>query len=35
MMIGKLPKKIVSANLAALQTGSKPLIEAAKERVSS
>ena len=35
MMIGKLPKKVVSANLAALQTGSKPLIEAAKERVSS
>lgn len=35
MMIGKLPKKVVSANLETLQTGSQPLIDAAKERVSS
>ena len=35
LMIGKLPKKVVSENLAVLQTGSKPLIDAANERVSS
>jgi hypothetical protein len=33
LIIRKLPKKIVSANLAALQSGSQPLIDAAKERV--
>ena len=35
MMISKLPKKVVSANLALLQTGSQPLLEAANKRVSS
>jgi hypothetical protein len=35
LMISKLPKKIVSANLAMLQTGSQPLIDAANARVSS
>ena len=35
LMIGKLPKSVVSDNLAALQTGSQPLIDAANERVSS
>ncbi|MFB1000815.1 MAG: DUF3718 domain-containing protein [Colwellia sp.] len=35
LMISKLPKKVVSANLAILQTGSQPLIDAANERVSS
>lgn len=35
LMISKLPKKVVSANLALLQSGSKPLLEAANERVSS
>ena len=35
LMISKLPKKVVSANLTALQTGSQPLIDAANKRVSS
>ncbi|MBU2924619.1 DUF3718 domain-containing protein [Colwellia sp. 4_MG-2023] len=35
LMISKLPKSVVSANLAMLQTGSKPLIDVANERVSS
>ena len=35
LMINKLPKKVVSANLALLQTGSQPLLEAANNRVSS
>ena len=35
LIIRKLPKKIVSANLAVLQTGSQPLIDAANARVSS
>jgi hypothetical protein len=35
LMISKLPKSVVSANLALLQTGSKPLIDVANERVSS
>jgi len=35
LMISKLPKKVVSANLAMLQTGSQPLIDAANKRVSS
>jgi hypothetical protein len=35
LMISKLPKSVVSANLAVLQTGSKPLIDVANERVSS
>jgi hypothetical protein len=35
LMIGKLPKKVVSANLTVLQTGSQPLIDAANKRVSS
>ena len=35
LMISKLPKKVVSANLALLQTGSQPLLEAANNRVSS
>jgi len=35
LIIRKLPKKVVSANLAALQTGSQPLIDAANARVSS
>ncbi|MEW6992093.1 DUF3718 domain-containing protein [Colwelliaceae bacterium 6441] len=35
LIISKLPKKIVSANLALLQNGSQPLIDAANERVSS
>ncbi|MFT7430617.1 MULTISPECIES: DUF3718 domain-containing protein [unclassified Colwellia] len=35
LMISKLPKKVVSENLAILQTGSQPLIDAANERVSS
>jgi hypothetical protein len=35
LMIGKLPKSVVSENLAALQAGSQPLIDAANERVSS
>jgi hypothetical protein len=35
LMISKLPKRVVSANLAILQTGSQPLIDAANERVSS
>jgi len=35
LMISKLPKRIVSANLALLQTGSQPLLEAANKRVSS
>jgi hypothetical protein len=35
LMISKLPKKIVSANLVLLKTGSQPLIDAANARVSS
>jgi hypothetical protein len=35
LMISKLPKKVVSANLAFIQTGSQPLIDAANARVSS
>jgi len=35
LMISKLPKKVVSANLASLQSGSQPLIDAANKRVSS
>lgn len=35
LMISKLPKNVVSANLAMLQTGSQPLIDAANARVSS
>jgi hypothetical protein len=35
LMISKLPKKVVSANLENLQTGSQPLIDAANARVSS
>ena len=35
LMISKLPKKVVSANLALLQTGSQPLLDAANKRVSS
>ena len=33
LIIRKLPKKVVSANLKALQTGSQSLIDAANERV--
>ena len=33
LIIRKLPKKVVSENLAALQAGAKPLIDAANERV--
>ncbi|WP_426357124.1 DUF3718 domain-containing protein [Pseudocolwellia sp. HL-MZ19] len=35
LMISKLPKRVVSANLALMQSGSQPLLEAANERVSS
>jgi hypothetical protein len=35
LMISKLPKKTVSANLTVLQSGSQPLIDAANKRVSS
>lgn len=35
LMISKLPKKTVSANLALIQSGSQPLIDAANNRVSS
>jgi len=35
LMIKKLSKKIVQANLPSIQTGSQPLIEAANARVSS
>ncbi|WP_281561697.1 DUF3718 domain-containing protein [Thalassomonas sp. RHCl1] len=35
LMIKKLPKKVVSANLAHFQSGSQPLIDAANARVSS
>lgn len=35
LMISKLPKKVVSANLVSLQAGSQPLIDAANARVSS
>mgnify|MGYP003959548111 FL=1 len=35
MMISRLPKKVVSANLDLLQSGSQPLLEAANKRVSS
>ena len=35
LMISKLPKKTVSANLTVLQAGSQPLIDAANKRISS
>ena len=35
LMIKKLSKKIVAANLSLIQTGSQPLIDAANARVSS
>lgn len=35
MMIKKLSKKVVTANLASIQTGSQPLIDAANARVGS
>ncbi|MEW6994494.1 DUF3718 domain-containing protein [Colwelliaceae bacterium MEBiC 14330] len=35
LMISKLPRKVVSANLPLIQTGSQPLIDAANARVSS
>lgn len=35
LMIKKLSKKVVSANLTSLQTGSQPLVDAANARVSS
>jgi len=35
LMISKLPKQVVSDNLALLQAGSKPLLDAANARVSS
>jgi hypothetical protein len=35
LMISKLPRKVVSANLSLIQTGSQPLIDAANARVSS
>ncbi|GHE79294.1 DUF3718 domain-containing protein [Thalassotalea profundi] len=35
MIISKLPKSVVSENLALIQSGSQPLIDAANERVSS
>lgn len=35
MIVSKLPKKIVSENLADIQNGAQPLIDAANERVSS
>ena len=35
LMISKLPKKVVSANLALLENGSQPLLDAANKRVSS
>ena len=35
LMISKLPKKIVSANLALLQNKSQPLLDAANKRVSN
>lgn len=35
MIVSKLPKKVVSDNLANIQNGSQPLIDAANERVSS
>ncbi|GLX79856.1 hypothetical protein tinsulaeT_31960 [Thalassotalea insulae] len=35
LMISKLPKKTVSDNLALMQNGSQPLIDAANARVSS
>jgi hypothetical protein len=35
LMISKLPRKVVLANLASLQTGSQTLIDAANARVSS
>ena len=34
MMISKLPKKVVSANLALLQNASQPLLKAANKRVN-
>ena len=34
LIISKLPKNVVSENLAALQAGAKPLIDAANARVS-
>ena len=35
LMISKLPRKVVSANLELLHSGSQPLIDAANARVSS
>jgi hypothetical protein len=35
LLIKKLPKKTVTANLALLQSGSQPLMDVANERVSS
>lgn len=35
LIVSKLPKKIVSANLADIQNGAQPLIDAANKRVSS
>lgn len=35
MIVSKLPKKVVSENLADIQNGAQPLIDAANERVSS
>ncbi|MFD1620411.1 DUF3718 domain-containing protein [Thalassotalea marina] len=35
LIVSKLPKKIVSDNLADIQNGAQPLIDAANERVSS
>jgi hypothetical protein len=35
LMISKLPKSLVSENLALIQNGSQPLIDAANERISS
>ncbi len=35
LMISKLPKKVVSANLTLLQSGTKELVDAANRRVSS
>ena len=35
LIISKLPKKVVSANIALIQNGSQPLIDAANARVSS
>jgi len=35
LIISKLPKKVVSANLASIQSGSKELVDAANARVNS